>query len=113
MVSNTQLFQTYLQHYANKDLEAISAMFAPDIHLRDWNVLVYGKEAVVHETAKNFADAESIAIEIKAMYQNTHTVAGELRIVVNQNIELFVVDVLEFDAEGQIKAIRSYKGRGD
>ena len=46
-----------------------------------------------------------------ALYENSDTVAGELHIVVNGTIELYVVDVIAFDVHGKIKAIRSYKGR--
>ncbi len=34
MTTRTDLFLTYLWHSAAKDLQAISAMFAEDIHLR-------------------------------------------------------------------------------
>ena len=31
-MTHTELFQTYLHHYADKNLEAISAMLAEDTH---------------------------------------------------------------------------------
>jgi hypothetical protein len=37
-------------------------------------------------------------------------VAGELRIVVDEAIELYVVDVIEFDDRARVTAIRSYCG---
>lgn len=39
--------------------------------------------------------------------------AGELRIVVDGTIEMYVVDVISFDSNGKIKSIRAYLGRGD
>lgn len=113
MTSNANLFQTYLRHYADKNLPAIAAMLAEDVHLRDWNISVYGKAAVLRETAKNFDEAESLEIRVLALYENASTVAGEIHILVNGTIELHVVDVVAFDAHGKVKAIRSYKGRGD
>ncbi len=107
----TELFQTYLRHYGNKDLEAISAMYADDIHLRDWNISVHGKAAVMAETAKNFAEAQTLAVMVMALYENANTVAGEVYIHVN-GLDLYVVDIMKFDANGKITAIRSYKGRG-
>lgn len=112
-MSHTDLFCTYLQHYAEKNLEAISAMLAEEVHLRDWNISVYGKAETLRETAKNFAEAETIEIEILALYESADTVAGELHVVVDGKINLYVVDVVTFDAQGMVTAIRSYKGRGD
>jgi steroid delta-isomerase len=112
-MTHTETFHTYLNHYANKNLEAISAILAEEVHLRDWNISVHGKAAAIRETAKNFTEAESIEIRVLALYENADTVAGEVHIIVNGTIELYVVDVVAFDAHGKIKAIRSYKGRSD
>jgi hypothetical protein len=61
-MNHTELFHTYLHLYANKNLEAISAMLAEEVHLRDWNISVFGKADAIRETAKNLAEAESIEI---------------------------------------------------
>jgi hypothetical protein len=42
-----------LHHYANKNLEAISAMLAEEVHLHDWNISVFGKAEAIRETVKN------------------------------------------------------------
>ena len=112
-MNHTELFRTYLHHYADKNLEAISAMLAEEVHLRDWNISVHGKAAALRETEKNFAEAESIEIRVLALYENSDTVAGELHIVADGRINLYVVDVVTFNTQGCITAIRSYKGRGD
>ena len=96
-----------------KKLEAVSAMLAEEVHLRDWNISVHGKAEALRETAKNFTEAETIAITILSMYESSDTVAGELHIVVDGKFDLYVVDVLNFNAQGKVAAIRSYKGRGD
>ncbi len=112
-MSHHQTLLDYLQHYAARDLPRTSALLADDVTLRDWAVSVRGKAAVVAETAKNFAGAQDLAIEVLHAIEQGDTVAAELRIVVDGTIELQVVDVLVFDAQGRIRAIRSYKGRGD
>jgi steroid delta-isomerase len=109
----TTRFLAYLDAYARKDIDAISAMLAPDATLRDWNLSVRGRRAVEAETLVNFRDANTIEIEVLHTYARADGVAGEVRIVVDGHVELFVVDVIEFDADGLVKAIRSYKGRGD
>lgn len=111
MTNNSEKFREYLRCYAQKDLPAIAAMFAEGITLRDWNICVHGRAAALAETETNFANADTIEIEVLQVYESPGSVAGELRIVVNGSIELFVVDVLDFDAKGQITAVRAYLGR--
>ena len=106
-------FLHFLDRYAAKDLPALLATLAPEVMLRDWNVAVRGRDRVRAFLQQNFADADTLSIEVLALYENADGVAGELRILVDGCIELFVVDVIEFDAGGMIRSIRSYKGRGD
>lgn len=106
-------FRRFLACYAQQDLAGISRMLADSVTLRDWDISVRGRAAVEQATSANFAAALSIDIEVLAVYENADAVAGELRILVDGQIELFVVDVIRFDDQGQITAIRSYKGRAD
>ena len=112
-MSARERFSAYLAAYAAKDLEKISDMFAADITLRDWKISVSGKDAALAETQKNFRAARSIAIEILATYESVSAIAGELRIVVDTSEVLYVVDVVSFNAQGEIEAIRAYLGRAD
>lgn len=112
-MNHRQRFLHYLACYARKDIGPISQMLAPDVTLRDWNISVRGREAVEAATLENFRNADTIEIEVLQLHESGHAVAGELRIVVDRAIELHVVDVIEFDAASRVKAIRSYKGRGD
>jgi len=104
---------SYLEKYAKKDLNGVSAMFAPHIVLRDWKIRVLGKAKAVEETQKNFEAAQSIEIDVLFVHQDGQTVAAELKIVVDGEEELYVVDVITFDTEGHITSIRAYLGRGD
>lgn len=61
-------------------------MLAEEVHLRDWNISVRGKAEALRETAKNFAEAETIEITILSMYESSDTVAGELHIVVDGSL---------------------------
>lgn len=102
--------QTYLQAYLRKDLITIRELFSEDIQLSDWKISVTGRDAAIAETAKNFSAARTIEIETYGMYTNGDTVAAELRIVVDGEVELRVVDVVSFDAAGRIKQVRAYLG---
>jgi ketosteroid isomerase-like protein len=112
-MSNTQALLAYLRHYEAKDIEAIAAMLADEVQLRDWKICVRGKTAALAETRANFAAAERLQIEVLKLHEGADSVSAELRILVDGKVELFVVDVLDFDADGRIRAIRAYLGRGD
>ena len=88
-------------------------MLADDVTLRDWNMAVVGKAAVLAETARNFASVQSIAMQVLHLHEGMDAVAGELKITLDARTELFVVDVITFNAEGRIRSIRAYLSRAD
>ena len=112
-MSLRERFTNYLDAYSRKDIQSVSEMFAADITLRDWKVSVSGKDAATAETAMNFRSAETIEINILATYESDSAVAGELRIIVDDDEVLHVVDVVSFNEKGQISSIRAYLGRAD
>ncbi len=112
-MTNKERFLTFLRHYADKNLDAIAPMFADTVRLRDWNIAVTGKDAALRETAKNFAEAASIEIAVLALYESADSVAGEVHIVVDGTVHLYVVDILTFSDDGLIIGSRSYLGRSD
>ena len=106
-------FLAYLEAYSAKDLERVADMFTDEIALRDWKISVTGKQSAVAETAKNFDAANSIEISVTGTYESSDTVAGELKITVDETEVLHVVDVVSFDNAGRIRSIRAYLGRDD
>jgi steroid delta-isomerase len=105
-------FLDYLRAYEARDIDRVAGLLADDVSLRDWKVSVQGKAAAIAETRANFEAATSIEIQPLRLYEGEASVAGELRILVDGHIELFVVDVLDFDPQGKIRAIRAFLGRG-
>jgi hypothetical protein len=112
-MTNKERFLSYLRHYESKNLQQITEMFTEDVTLRDWKIFVKGKDSAVAETRANFEAAKTIRIQPLFLYETPTSVAGELKIVVDGSIELFVVDVVDFDSDGKIKAIRAFLGRGN
>lgn len=113
MLNHTETCLLYLQSYQEKNLNAVAELFAEQIVLRDWNLRVVGKAAALNETQKNFEAAKSLHIEVLRTYERSNSIAAELIITVNNSEVLHVIDVLDFDAQGKIVAIRAYRGRGD
>lgn len=115
MVSNAnkELCLLYLKKYEEKDIKSIEKMFSDDIVLRDWKIRVEGKENALSETLKNFESVESIKIDVISIYENESTVAAELKIIINNKEELYVMDVITINSEGKISSIKAFIGRGD
>lgn len=111
--SNKEGCLSYLKYYEEKALHKIEPLFSDNIILRDWKIRVSGKQNALEETRKNFEAANSIKIEILSIVENENTVAAELKINVDEIEILYVVDVITFNADGQIVSIRAYLGRGD
>lgn len=109
-MNDHSLLRQYLAAYARKDLDAIEAMLAEEVTLQDWNLAVKGKAAVLRETRNNFESARSIAIEILREFDNGPDSAAELRITVDDSIQLDVVDIVRVNTHGLVESIKSYKG---
>lgn len=112
-MTNKELCLIYLKRYAEKDLLATTDMFADNIMLRDWKISVRGKSAALVETRKNFESVDTIQIKPLFLYENHDTVAAELKIIINDRDELYVVDVIKFNSLGKIQSIHAYLGKGD
>ena len=110
---NKKICLLYLKKYEEKDIKGIEEMFSDDIVLRDWKIRVEGKEKALIETLKNFESVETIKIDVLSIYENESTVAAELKIVINNKDELYVIDVITINSEGKISSIKAFIGRGD
>ena len=110
---NKKTVLLYLKRYENKDLKGIEDIFSDDIVLRDWKIRVEGKEKALFETKKNFESVDSIEIKVLSLYENDNSVAAELKIIINNSEELYVVDVVTINSEGKINSIKAFIGRGN
>jgi hypothetical protein len=104
------LTKRFISAYEEKDIAAISAMFSPNVVLRDWNREVVGFDAAIAEFTSNFQAVESLRIEIKNLVTSEVVAAAELDIVINEVENLRVVDVISFGEDQKILSIVAYKG---
>ena len=105
-----QLSKQYFETFSNKDIDALSDMFSDDVSLRDWEIQASGKTAVVAANKNIFSTVETINVRPTHIYSENNTVIAELWIAVNDDTNLLVTDVIEFDDSGKITDIRAYKG---
>lgn len=100
----------YFQAFANKDAAALRVRLAPNVSLRDWDQSVSGLDAVVCANQTIFDAVGTIAVTPLHIYVYGNTLIAELAIVIDGGDPLKVVDILEFDAQEKIFAVRAYKG---
>ena len=101
----------YLAAFSRKDVAGLGAMFAEGVVLRDWDVgTVSGKPAVLAANEKIFASVKSIEARPVAIHIAGQTAVAELEIHVDGKLALLVADVIDFDTDGLITAVRAYRG---
>jgi steroid delta-isomerase len=105
-----ELALEYFDAFRNADLLRLRDCFANDVYLRDWNVEVHGKELVISENANILKALGPVAIEVANLYEARRVVIAEIVVTPNGASSIKVVDILEFDQEKKISAIRAYKG---
>ena len=103
-------FETWNLH----DVGRLKDLFAAEATLRDWDVEVAGRDAVVAANAKIFAAVPGIKIEVLTTHVAVNTTTVVCEILVRTNNEKGevrkVVDVISFDEESKIVSVRAYKG---
>ena len=100
----------YFEAFSNKDLDTLIKLYSEDVTLADWEPLFFdGKNSVLEANKNLFGSVDSLNIVVKRIGLNDKNVFAEIDILINNTIQLFVVDILEFDEFNQIKSIRAYK----
>lgn len=99
----------YFEAWNNHDLETLRQMFANDVELHDWEISVSGLENVISANKKIFDDCPDILVTMKISVCNHNIIFAELVVHLDATETINVVDVIEFDHDLRIKAIRAYK----
>ncbi len=109
-MSVVEIAKQYFKIFSKKDLNGLLEMFSKDIKLIDWEIKAQGLEQVIETIRNIFESVESIKINPYAIYNDDKAVIAELEIIINSKQEILqVVDIIEFDNEFKISAIRAYK----
>lgn len=100
----------YFRAFAEKDINSLRMMLAPAVSLRDWDIYVEGLEAVITANLSIFNAVKTITVTPVNVFLDGNTVVAELNIEIDGTAPLKVLDILVFDHDGKICAIRAYKG---
>jgi hypothetical protein len=105
-----ELTLKYFDTFSNKDVDGLKELFSKDITLRDWDLNVGPVAYVLHENKKMFKMFDTINIVPINIAETGNLTVSEIEIYINNDDALRVVDVIEFNSDGKICAIRAYKG---
>ena len=73
-------------------------------------VRAVGKAAVLLANENIFSSVDTIQVSPTSLYCEGNAIVAELKICVDKKTNLLVVDIIEFNEDGKITAIRAYKG---
>jgi steroid delta-isomerase len=85
-------------------------MFSKNIILRDWDISVQGFDQVSAANQKIFDSVRTIVVSPINIFVDENTAIGELKITINDLEVINVVDLIEFNQDLKIVAIKAYKG---
>ena len=104
----------YFDVWNTHDVTRLRPLLADGVTLRDWDIQASGADAVASANGKIFAALPKISIEVETIHVSDHTRTAACEILVRLHNErdevLRVVDVIVFDHDGKITAVRAYKG---
>ena len=103
------LAHDYFTAWNTNDVEKLKPMFHNDIVLIDWDVSVAGFDKVILTNQNIFKAVPGISAEILNIVIGDDIAIAQLKVHINENEVIDVVDVLTF-TDNKISAIRAYKG---
>ena len=103
------LTNEYFEAFVNKDIVSLSELYSKNIHLKDWEVNVTGKNKVLDINANLFK--EQFELYILDMVQSENKTINTLNIILPEHgINIEVIDVITFNEDTfEIESIRAYK----
>jgi len=101
---------SYFKKFSEKNIDGLRELFDDNVTLRDWDIDKKGIESVLKANLNIFQNVKTINAIPQNIISENHFVFAELKIVVNDDEELKVVDLIEFNKKGKIISIKAFKG---
>ena len=102
--------QSYFKIFSEKNIDGLREMFDDNVTLRDWDIDKQGIENVLKANLNIFQNVKTIKAIPQNIVSENNFVFAELKIIVNGDEELNVVDIIEFNRKGKIISIKAFKG---
>ena len=107
-IKNTAI--SYFKTFSEKNINGLREMFDENVTLRDWDIDKKGIESVLEANLNIFQNVKTINAIPQNIISENNFVFAELKIVVNDDEELKVVDLIEFNKKGKIISIKAFQG---
>ena len=101
---------SYFKTFSEKNIDGLREMFADNVTLRDWDIDKKGIESVLEANLNIFQNVKTINAIPQNIISENNFVFAELIILVNDDEELKIVDLIEFNKKGKIISIKAFKG---
>ncbi len=102
--------QSYFKIFSEKNINGLREMFDDNVTLRDWEIDKQGIENVLKANLNIFQNVKTIKAIPQNIVSENNFVFAELKIIVNGDEELKVVDIIKFNKKGKIISIKAFKG---
>ena len=99
--------EKYFEYFGTKNPKGLEGLYESDIKLTDWNGMWKGKLAVLEMNESIFNN--ELFVKVDDIKQCGNTVYAHITITIN-NIDLTVLDVIEWTDTFKIKSIQAYDG---
>ena len=101
---------SYFKKFSEKNINGLRDMFDDNVTLRDWDIDKKGIESVLKANLNIFQNVKTINAIPQNIISENNFVFAELKIIVDDDEELKVVDLIEFNKKGKIISIKAFKG---
>lgn len=106
------VIQEYFSAWNTRDVEKLTNLFAENCTLKDWDIDVSGRDAVIEANINIWKAVPDIHILVhKIITDDTlHAGHGQITVTSNQeNLLLPVVDIFNFNNDNKILQVSAYK----
>ena len=102
----------YFDAFSAKDLERLEELYAKNVYLRDWEGTHVGSMPVLKANKELFDNVDTIVIRPIVLHFDVddNSISAEIEIMISDMEPFLVVDIIEFNSDAKIVAIRAYKG---
>ena len=105
-----KIVKSYFKFFNDKNISKLSDLFANNISLKDWNIDVNGKLAVIKANENIFKSNPKIKVKVKKAYFIGADIFAILDINLNYKNKILVIDHFTINKKYLISKIRAYLG---
>ena len=103
-----KIASNYFVAWNDHDLHRLNLLFDEKIVLKDWDIYAVGIDDVLNANLNIFKNVPDIKVEVLDMAVYEKKVFAEIKVFINHEENIEVVDVLEFENDLIVK-IKAYK----